>query len=293
MQLCSYLSLSRHGVYYFRYPLQGHQSRKRRTARLSLRTRCPQTAQLYARQLGGYYAALKDEGALQVMDSEEIKSKVAEYFDDLFRYRIENIDKNGFSADDRRGYKDAIKHLKADMRQGNAGALDLFTPVDEFRAETKISASEWAAISEAVLPLLREHSASQLEQIIDYGDKKNGISVDMTMRGQQALVVQQQQTSQNEIALPDAIKAFLDQRRALGKVGNKHIEAQESELALLCEIVGQDKLVSAFDGSLVRHVRDTLIALPKNRDKDDAISDLHILEAVSVEGVERITIAAA
>lgn len=137
--------------------------------------------------------------------------------------------------------------------------------------------------------MLREQSANQLEQIIDYGDKKNGISVDMKMRGKQALVVQQQQTSQNEIALPDAIKAFLDQRRALGKVGNKHIEAQESELALLCEIVGQDKLVSDFDGASVRHVRDTLIALPKKRDTDDAISELHILEAVSVEGVERIT----
>lgn len=40
MKLSAYLSPSRHGVYYFRWPIPECEHRKRQTARISLRTKC-------------------------------------------------------------------------------------------------------------------------------------------------------------------------------------------------------------------------------------------------------------
>jgi hypothetical protein len=49
--LSSYLSPSRHSVYYFRWPIPPSQEGKRNTIRISLRTRCPDSAGDLARYL--------------------------------------------------------------------------------------------------------------------------------------------------------------------------------------------------------------------------------------------------
>nr|WP_309502797.1 DUF6538 domain-containing protein [uncultured Roseovarius sp.] len=52
MHLDAYLSRSRHGIFYFRWPLPKHHSSDKRTSlRLSLRTRCPKLAGQLARHL--------------------------------------------------------------------------------------------------------------------------------------------------------------------------------------------------------------------------------------------------
>ncbi|MEO0745540.1 MAG: DUF6538 domain-containing protein, partial [Pseudomonadota bacterium] len=49
--LSSYLSPSRHGIYYFRWPIPSSKEGKRTTVRISLRTRCPDRAGDLARHL--------------------------------------------------------------------------------------------------------------------------------------------------------------------------------------------------------------------------------------------------
>jgi len=52
VHLNSYLSLSRHGIFYFRWPMpKTAQSRHRASSRLSLGTRCPKRARQLARHL--------------------------------------------------------------------------------------------------------------------------------------------------------------------------------------------------------------------------------------------------
>ncbi|WP_318010150.1 DUF6538 domain-containing protein [Roseovarius carneus] len=51
MKLSAYLSASRHGVYYFRWPLPRAEDHKRSTVRISLRTKCPDRAGDLARHL--------------------------------------------------------------------------------------------------------------------------------------------------------------------------------------------------------------------------------------------------
>lgn len=44
MKLTAYLSPSRHGIFYFRWPLPRAEDHKRQTIKISLRTRCPDRA---------------------------------------------------------------------------------------------------------------------------------------------------------------------------------------------------------------------------------------------------------
>ncbi|WP_371419717.1 DUF6538 domain-containing protein [Ruegeria sp. THAF33] len=66
MKLYAYLSLSRHGIYYFRWPLPDTKPKPhtrpnttRRTLRVSLRTRCPKEARTLARRIAACGDATK------------------------------------------------------------------------------------------------------------------------------------------------------------------------------------------------------------------------------------------
>jgi hypothetical protein len=60
MKLSAYLSPSRHGVYYFRWPLPECEHRKRQTVRISLRTKCPDRAGDLARYLASCGRLMRD-----------------------------------------------------------------------------------------------------------------------------------------------------------------------------------------------------------------------------------------
>ncbi len=82
MQIASHLGQSRHGVYYFRWPLPRrlHPSGRASQIRVSLRTRVPRQAQSMSRQL-----ALAGQSAIRTafradMTYEEMRQHVQEHF---------------------------------------------------------------------------------------------------------------------------------------------------------------------------------------------------------------------
>jgi len=85
MRLTAYLSTSRHGVFYFRWPIPAtmHPERKRFSIRVSLETRCPQTAQRLSRQLvfAGHSALTRAKHGS--MTYNEIRQHVQEHFREL------------------------------------------------------------------------------------------------------------------------------------------------------------------------------------------------------------------
>lgn len=64
MKLSAYLSLSRHGVYYVRWPHPPSGSRHRETVRISLCTRCPERAADLARHLASCGRLIRNNNSL-------------------------------------------------------------------------------------------------------------------------------------------------------------------------------------------------------------------------------------
>jgi hypothetical protein len=80
MMLASYLSPSRHGIYYFRWPITPAVEGKRTNIRISLRTRCPDRAGDLARHLASCGRILRENNALAGLRQSEIRDKVQTYF---------------------------------------------------------------------------------------------------------------------------------------------------------------------------------------------------------------------
>ena len=108
MMMSSYLSRSRHGVFYFRWPLPALEGHPRRTIRLSLRTRCPDRVGDLARYLASCGRVLQDNNALAKLRQNEIRGKVQAYFKAQLDQYTDWLDRHGLS-------KNALEDIKCEV----------------------------------------------------------------------------------------------------------------------------------------------------------------------------------
>lgn len=289
MRLHSYLSVSRHGIYYFRYPITTEDTRKRSSKRISLKTRHPETAKSYALRLRSFYITLKENGIFADMEIDRIHTLIVEHFDDMYRRGIEHINQNGFSTDSRNSHKEAIRRLKFDIKTNDGNALDMYTQIDGFKQTSRMSNAVYEQHSQVILPLLREFALKYFTKAIEYGDAKNKIELDRVLSPSNVDTIENSMVPQQDrIPLKQAIKEFIEERSKLGAVGHKHIDGQKGDLDLLTEIVGDQTNIQQFNGALVREVKNSLIELPKNRKKNALTRNLVLKDAIKVHGVDKI-----
>jgi hypothetical protein len=111
MRIPAYLSLSRHNVFYFRWPLYG------RTLRVSLRTRNPRFALHLARQLA--YHAENITGQMLGMDYIEIKRELQTFFIKWLDNRKRNINQNGTLTPQRlEAFRSDLQELELSIKRG-------------------------------------------------------------------------------------------------------------------------------------------------------------------------------
>ncbi|MFG6561817.1 DUF6538 domain-containing protein [Sulfitobacter sp. 1A15299] len=82
MRLAAYLSLSRHGIFYFRYPLPNSSAAASRQAyiKMSLGTREPSTARQLSRVLSVAGQTLLSEPSVRAMRYDEMRRHVRDHF---------------------------------------------------------------------------------------------------------------------------------------------------------------------------------------------------------------------
>jgi hypothetical protein len=96
MRLNSYLSHSRHGIFYFRWPLPSCEfNAKRASFRMSLRTRCPKRAGQLARHLASCGDAFPLKKASNNMRHDELKALVHEYFKNALATQLDRLGASG------------------------------------------------------------------------------------------------------------------------------------------------------------------------------------------------------
>jgi len=97
MKLSAYLSPSRHGIYYFRWPLPLKTHYKRASIRISLRTRCPERAGDLACYLASCGRLIRDNKDLAQLRQDEIREMVRNFFKHKLKLYIERLNESGLS----------------------------------------------------------------------------------------------------------------------------------------------------------------------------------------------------
>lgn len=95
MQNPTYLIKSRHDIYYFRYPLPIKGANLGARISISLRTRCPREALQRAKMLEYHSGKIITQLDLHCMEHREIMALLREYYAELLRTEIAQIDKDG------------------------------------------------------------------------------------------------------------------------------------------------------------------------------------------------------
>ena len=96
MILPSYLSPSRHGIYYFRWTIPSPRRTRRSSVRISLRTRCPVQAAKLARYLASCGTLIKENRALTRLRQDEIRRLMQNYFRATLDRFLERMNDTGF-----------------------------------------------------------------------------------------------------------------------------------------------------------------------------------------------------
>lgn len=81
MKLSSYLSRSRHGIFYFRWPLPNTDRNYRLSIKISLKTRCPIRAGTLACYLSSCGEITRENKELARLRQDKLRELVREYFD--------------------------------------------------------------------------------------------------------------------------------------------------------------------------------------------------------------------
>ena len=94
MRLASYVYPSRHGIFYFRWPLN-RDVKRRSWVRFSLGTRCPKQADILARHLASCGESLRLQVSDMSMRYDEIRAHVEGVLRRKFEHRFAEIGEEG------------------------------------------------------------------------------------------------------------------------------------------------------------------------------------------------------
>ena len=151
MRLAAYLSQSRHGVFYFRWPIpcQLHPDQKRSHVRLSLRTKCATTAQRLSRALVLAGQAMIEAASARGMKYTQIRQHVTSHFQEKLRQFEDWIDTNG-PPDAARREKFRTAQSFAEMPWSDwSDLMGRYHADDEAQTFCTARGIDWAGLSES------------------------------------------------------------------------------------------------------------------------------------------------
>lgn len=178
MKLSAYLSPSRHGVYYFRWPLPRAEDHKRRTVRISLRTKCPDRAGDLARHLASCGRLVRDNKTLARLRQDEMRDMVRSYFAASLDRYVERLNDTGLSERS----LDALRQ-ELDVHEDAIGGFDDLSDLyldagtlDSFRASAGLTEAQWAENEPSLRQEMRKARRDQIKAILSAAESLEGYS---------------------------------------------------------------------------------------------------------------------
>lgn len=292
MRLNAYLSSSRHGMFYFRWPVPSSPDQpKLTTVRLSLRTRCPRQAREMARYLATCGELLRRYGNPTEMRHDELRALMHGYFKRALAARIEQIGAKGIPSALELAPQETTQLLAEGAPEDYWGILapdgtDAFLrrfceasglPEPGSTKEAERVLQEYKLAHRDFLRALVQHQAS-----LDHYDFTSP-QVPVVQ------VVEPVATAPQCITLQQAIEEYIGENRRAGSWQSATFEKKEAALDLLTEYFGADRPISGISKRDAQDIKRVLLELPANRHKMPQSRNLSLREATEVTGVAKIS----
>lgn len=279
MKLSTYLSLSRHGVFYFRWPLPRTDSNCRHTIRISLRTRCPVRAGTLARYLASCGEITRDNNELGRLRQDKLRELVRGYFDKQLGQYIEWINNRGLSENAREDVRCELSDHEYHLDDRSPSLQ--YLPVARFQRSMDVSDEDWIDSLPNAITELRKGRRDMLRAVLEAAE-----------RGDRYLY----RTDAAEAAMPpvpasaalgQAVEDFMAEHSRQWPV--KTAKQVRAYLNILIEYFGADRLLATISKTDASEVKKVLQALPSSRNTIPALKSLTLMEATQAKGYKTIS----
>lgn len=299
-----HLCLSRHQIYYFRFPLPAylHPEGIRSEIKLSLKTRSPEAALHLSRKLSylGQEALIDDRLGLSGMKYSDIRKAIQGYFEVERDRTIAKIDRTGTLE---AGHIKALlnrKHLakRALANQdyaviGNDADIErvidaLGMGIETGSEQFELVRTEYIKATGAMSDSLLRYNAKFASYTFS-GEPEPQIDDVKLARSLRPIILPNQRRipvprtdaprkpSRNGKKLADAVTAYIEEKERLGNWTVKSAQGFRSQFDLLLDYLGQDAPLEMPSDS-ANDVKDTLMQLPKRIKTDPKLKGLSIQE---------------
>ena len=295
MRLTAYLCTSRHGIFYFRFPLppEFQPARKRGHIKVSLGTREPSVAQRLARFLTLAGQTILARPKVRAMRYDEMRGHVRDHFGKLlqdFRERsaatgpVYGVDMDALRAAQALSEGGPDDWAGAIHPEGADGLLRAFCEARGVAPEPE--GRERALMLAELQKGYKEYVCRALEVTADLDTlplEEQAKSLRRTGR------VQERKAATETEALPfnEVLSRYFAEMERTKALAPKTEGEKRDALALMSELVG-DKPPAGMTKADAQEIKAALFKLPKNRSKNPKTRDLSLSAMLDMPGVARI-----
>jgi integrase len=322
LQNPSYLTLSRHNIYYFRWPLPEALRVKGRTAhiKLSLQTRDPKEALRLANMLAYHADVIVKSDCVGGMDYIEVKSLLEAYFVDLLAEQKRLIDKDGPLSQPRiQRLKRNIAYVQDNeayesgeqfMRMLSQGKIAVVRDGDTIEnGERPTSQGEYVSDVQNILntfdmdlavqsigyqrvkDLFRPAALAYFERLIEYSESQKQFNFDAPVNGMSVIDARPMAGfTRPEHRLKNVVAKYVAEMDRAQAWGIRAKEERQDCFDYLSELLGEGFNFASMDVAKARYIKETLSVTPANRRKMKQTRDLPLMAQIEVEGVAKLSV---
>ena len=286
MMLSSYLSPSRHGIFYFRWPIGTENDGKRSSIRISLRTRCPDRAGDLARHLASCGRLIRDNNALARLRKDQMREMVRNFFKASLDRYVEKLNDTGVSE---RAMDSLRQELGAheDAIGGGGEVSDLYLEagvLDSFRAYSDLCEADWAENEPGLRQELRKARRDQIKAFLSAAERLEHYSY-VTPPGAASTPPAPALEASSRLSV--AVEDFIAEHSR--QWAKKTVGQNRAYLNILVEFFGPDRLLGTISKQDANEVKKVLQALPASRNTKPRLKAMRLMEAINEPGQKKIS----
>ncbi len=283
MKLSAYLSLSRHGVFYFRWPLPRTDRDCRPMIRISLKTRCPDRAGTLARYLASCGEITRGNKDLARIRQDKLREMVREFFQAQLDQYLEWINNRGLSP---RAREDArCEMLDHQDHLDSQRLTDMYLPIERFKSKMGITDEEWFDSLPNALTELRKGRRDMLQSVLEAVER-----LDRYSYGEQPappFPVPSAPPVPASAKLASAIDDFMAEHSR--QWPEKTTQQMRAYLDILIEHFGPDRELGRITRQDASDMKKVLQSLPASRNTKPELKSLPLAEVVKATGHKLIS----
>ncbi len=292
MRLAAYLCTSRHGIYYFRYPLPtcAHPQGKRSSVKLSIGTREPRIARQVAVVLAAAGQSLLTTPNVRSMRYDQMREHVRDHFSNMLQQFRERR-----AADGPLGETD-LGALRLSQTLADSATDDWleFTQYEDAKALLR-AFCEARGIAEIpdgreadlLLAEVRKGYREFVDEALEHSAEFDRLPLSPRETVNRSTVAAPAPLHLDAKPLDDLISRYFSELERTKALAPKTESDKRDALALMSELTGS-KPPANMTRSDAQEVKAALFKLPKNRTKNPRTRDLTLSEMLELSDVERI-----